>query len=131
MKLRLDTHIWLWALHEPERVTALVRDALQSPENELWLSPISVWEAAMLAERGRVVVTSDVQAWVGELLAALPRREAPLTFEVVLMSRRLESAHQDSADQFIAASACVYELTLVAADERLLEAKGHSMLTNR
>ena len=131
MKLLLDTHIWLWALLEPERLTAPVRDALQSPENELWLSPISVWEATLLAERGRVIVTSDVQAWVRGLLAALPRREAPLTFEVALMSRRLELAHQDPADRFIAASACVHELTLVTADERLLDATGYAVLANR
>ncbi len=131
MKLLLDTHIWLWALLEPELLAAPVRAALQSPENELWLSPISVWEATMLAERGRVVVTSDVQAWVRGLLAALPRREAPLTFEVALMSRRLELAHQDPADRFIAASACVHELTLVTADERLLEANGYAVLANR
>jgi len=131
VKLLLDTHIWLWALLEPERLTAPVRDALQSPENELWLSPISVWEATLLAERGRVIVTSDVQAWVRGLLAALPRREAPLTFEVALMSRRLELAHQDPADRFIAASACVYELTLVTADERLLDATGYAVLANR
>jgi len=131
VKLLLDTHIWLWALLEPELLAAPVRDALQSPENELWLSPVSVWEATMLAERGRVVVTSDVQAWVRGLLAALPRREAPLTFEVALMSRRLELAHQDPADRFIAASACVHELTLVTADERLLEAKGYAVLANR
>ena len=131
MKLLLDTHIWLWALLEPELLAAPVRDALQAPENELWLSPVSVWEATMLAERGRVVVTSDVQAWVRGLLAALPRREAPLTFEVALMSRRLELAHQDPADRFIAASACVHELTLVTADERLLEANGYAVLANR
>jgi len=131
VKLLLDTHIWLWALLEPERLSAPVRDALQSPENELWLSPVSVWEATMLAERGRVVVTSDVQVWVRGLLAALPRREAPLTFEVALMSRRLELAHQDPADRFIAASACVHELTLVTADERLLEANGYAVLANR
>ena len=131
MKLLLDTHIWLWALLEPELLAAPVRDALQSPENELWLSPVSVWEATMLAERGRVVVTSDVQVWVRGLLAALPRREAPLTFEVALMSRRLELAHQDPADRFIAASACVHELTLVTADERLHEDAGYAVLANR
>ena len=131
MRLLLDTHIWLWALLDPERLTARVREALQAPENELWLSPISVWEATMLAERGRIVVTSDVQGWVRALLDALPRREAALTFEVALMSRRLALAHQDPVDRFIAATACVHELTLVTADERLLNPVGYSVLANR
>ena len=42
MKLLLDTHIWLWALLDPDRLSASVRAALPSSENELWLSPISV-----------------------------------------------------------------------------------------
>ena len=46
MKLLLDTHIWLWALLEPERLSPAVRAALQAEGNELWLSPVSVWAFA-------------------------------------------------------------------------------------
>jgi PIN domain nuclease of toxin-antitoxin system len=49
MKLLLDTHIWIWALLDPARLSADVRAALESPDNEVWLSPISVWEALVLA----------------------------------------------------------------------------------
>jgi PIN domain nuclease of toxin-antitoxin system len=56
MKLLLDTDIWLWALLDPDRLSPAVREALASTDNELWLSPISVWEANLLAERGRVRV---------------------------------------------------------------------------
>ena len=59
MKLLLDTHIWLWSLLEPERLGSQVRLALEKNGNELWLSPISVWEALMLVERGRLVVEAD------------------------------------------------------------------------
>ena len=37
MKLLLDTHIWLWALLEPERLSAEVQSAIQSTGSELWL----------------------------------------------------------------------------------------------
>ena len=56
MKLLLDTHIWIWSLLEPELLVPGVRAELRSPENELWLSPISIWEAMILLERGRIVV---------------------------------------------------------------------------
>lgn len=56
MKLLLDTHIRLWALLEPDRLSPAVRSALTSGEHERWLSPISVWEAHLLADRGRVRV---------------------------------------------------------------------------
>ena len=131
MKLLLDTHIWLWALLEPERLAGDVRAALQAPENELWLSPISVWEAMVLAERGRLSVKSDAQDWVRQMVDAIPRREAPLTHEIALMSRQLSLAHQDPADRFLAATARVLDLTLVTADERLLASTEYAVMANR
>jgi PIN domain nuclease of toxin-antitoxin system len=61
VKLLLDIHFWLWALLDPDRLSPAVREALAAADNELWLSPISVWEAHLLAERGRVrVATAQV-----------------------------------------------------------------------
>ena len=131
MKLLLDTHIWLWALLEPERLTATVRGALESPENELWLSPISVWEAMVLAERGRLAINAAPAEWVQEMVRAIPRREAPLTHDIAVASRQLSLSHHDPADRFIAATAQVMELTLVTADERLLHSSEYERLANR
>ena len=130
MKLLLDTHIWLWALLEPERLTPMVSAALESPENELWLSPISIWEATVLAERGRVVVNAAPAEWVREMVRAIPRREAPLTHDIAVASRQLSLPHQDPADRFIAATALVMGLTLVTADERLLRCSEYARLAN-
>lgn len=131
MKLLLDTHIWLWALLEPERLTAKVRSALESPENELWLSPISIWEAVILAERGRIAINASPVEWVQEMVRAIPRREAPLTHEIAVTSRHLSLPHQDPADRFLAATARVMGLTLVTADERLLQSPEYERLANR
>jgi PIN domain nuclease of toxin-antitoxin system len=130
VKLLLDTHIWLWSLLEPERLTQRVAAELQSPDNELWLSPISSWEAYLLVERGRVVVDGDPGRWVGDLLRATPQREAPLTHEVAIQSRRMALPHPDPADRFLAATAKVYELTLVTADDRLLHSGEFAVLPN-
>ena len=131
MKLLLDTHIWLWSLLEPERLAPQVRAELQAPGNELWLSPISIWEALMLIERGRLAVASDATEWVEDMVRAIPRREAPVTHEVAVQSRRIALPHQDPADRFLAATAAVYQLTLVTADERLLHSPGFAVLANR
>jgi PIN domain nuclease of toxin-antitoxin system len=130
MKLLLDTHIWLWALLEPDRLSATVRAALQAPGNELWLSPISVWEAMLLVERGRLKVSEPANVWVEQMLRVLPKREAPLTHEIAIVSRQLTLSHQDPADRFLAATACVMGLTLVTADERLLQSTEYEVLAN-
>ena len=131
MKLLLDTHIWLWGLLEPERLVPAVRTALQAPENELWLSPISVWEALVLIERGRLTVAGSVADWIERMVQALPRRAAPVTHEIAIISRQLNLAHQDPADRFIAATAQAMNLTLVTADERLLQSTEYAVLANK
>ncbi len=130
MKLLLDTHIWLWALLEPERLAPAVREALASGENELWLSPISVWEALLLAERGRVRVSGSPVEWVEQMVRALPRREAALTHDIAVASRQLALSHEDPADRFLAATARVLGLTLVTADARLLDSTEYAVLAN-
>ena len=131
MKLLLDTHIWLWGLLEPERLSTSVRVALESPANELWLSPISVWEATVLAERGRIAVNAVAADWVREMLRAIPLRESPITYEIAVASREMPLSHQDPADRFIAATAHVLGLTLVTADERLLMCNEYERMANR
>ena len=127
----LDTHIWLWALLDPARLSRAVRTLIASPAETLRLSPISVWEAMMLAERGRIALEPDPQRWLDRALAAAPVAEAPLTFEVAMASRSIALEHRDPADRFIAASALVFGLTLVTADARLLDCPDIEVMPNR
>lgn len=131
MNLLLDTHIWLWALLEPERLVPGVHSALAAEGTRRWLSPLSVWEALLLIERGRLAVDRPGPDWVREALERAPVEDAPLTTEVAIASRLFATTHQDSVDRFLAATAQVFDLTLVTSDERLLNLKGVSLLSNR
>ncbi len=131
MKLLLDTHIWIWSLVAPDKLTGTVTGHLESPANELWLSPISVWETLLLVERGRLKVRGQPAAVVNDMLKTGPFREAPVTHAVAMHSRRVQLPHDDPADRFLAATAVVYDLTLVTADDRMLNASGLSVLANR
>ena len=133
MKLLLDTHIWVWSHATPERLGRRVSAALADNRNELWLSPISVWEFLLLAERGRVRVARGTtpREWVDLALSRAPMHDAPLSREVAIRSRTVRVDHDDPADRFLAATADVYELTLVTADDHLLGGKGFRTLANR
>ena len=131
MGLLLDTHIWLWSLLEPERLSDPVKRAFQSRENEFRLSSISVWEALLLAERGRVVLAPDPRRWLRKAMSITPIAEAPLTIDVAFASRTVDLKHQDPADRFIVATAKVHGLTLVTADARLLRCRDVEVLPNR
>lgn len=131
MKLLLDTHIWLWSLLEPKKLSRRVLKELESTSNELWLSPISTWEVLMLCQKSRVVVNEDTDKWIAKALSAVGLREAPLTHDVALESRSMHLPHRDPADKFLVATAKVFGLTLVTADRNLVAAKGISVLANR
>jgi PIN domain nuclease of toxin-antitoxin system len=133
VNLLLDTHVWLWSHAEPERLTKRVTTAVTDRANDLWLSPISIWEFVLLAQRGRIRLQAglDARDWVEAALTRVPMHEAALTREVALRSRLVRVEHEDPADRFLAATAEVYELTLVTTDERLLRGKGFRTLANR
>lgn len=118
MKLLLDTHVWLWSLRDPGRLGPRVRRELTNRANELWLSPVSVWEALLLHNKKRIRLEDDLVAWVRD--ATAPFLEACLTHEIVLAAHHLPFAQPDPADRYIAATAQVLGLTLVTADRRLL-----------
>lgn len=120
MKLLLDTHIWLWYLQGNDRLSDNLQQIMASAETELWLSPISVWETLVLAEKGRIELNSDPIVWVKRYLRSLDFKEARLTYEIAMRSRQLKLSHQDPADRFIAATAIELELTLATVDSRLL-----------
>jgi len=128
LKILLDTHIWLWAYLEPRRLGARLLREMRNDANELWLSPISTWEALVLHNKGRIRLPADIDRWLQE--ATLPIREAPLTHEIALAASRL-SLHQDPADRFLAATAQVLDLILATADQRLLGLGQIRTLANR
>ena len=105
--------------------------ALLARDVELWLSPISVWEFLLLAEKGRVSVRGTPRDWVEAALTKVPMYDAQLNLEVTLQSRLVQTEHDDPADRFLAATAAVYDLTLVTSDPRLLRGKGFRTLANR
>ena len=131
MRLLLDTHIWLWSLVERNRLSQRVIKELGDSENELWLSPISIWELVVLYDKRRITLDQEVDAWLTHKLSAVPLREAPVTYEVARETGRLRLDHRDPADRFLLATAKVFELTLVTADVHLLKARDVSILANR
>jgi PIN domain nuclease of toxin-antitoxin system len=128
LRLLLDTHIWLWILHDPKRLAKRLLQELRNEDNELWLSPISTWEALTLNFKGKIRLQGDVKEWVARATAGT--HEAPLTHEIALVARQLR-LHQDQADRILVATARVLDLVLVTADERLLGLGDIRTLANR
>jgi PIN domain nuclease of toxin-antitoxin system len=130
MNLLLDTHIWIWSISEPQRLTRHVARELDSAQNQLWLSPISIWETLLLHRKGRLKIPEGFSTWVTRALTTMPLTEAPLTFEVANALSTINLPHSDPADMFLAASAKAFGLTLVTSDRNLLCTSEISVMEN-
>lgn len=128
-RLLLDTHVWLWYVGGSEDLSRSLRDAIDSSLGLIWLSPITLWEAGILARKHHIRSPIPFLQWSAEALELLPVREAPINLEVARRVHALELAHGDPADHFLAATALVYDLTLVTVDQHLTEADWLPTLT--
>jgi PIN domain nuclease of toxin-antitoxin system len=128
MKLLLDTHILVWSIMTPSRLSRRAAKVMADPRNELWISPVTPWEILYLHRKGRLKLKDGPVSWFSAALSRMPFREAALTHEVALASDLITLPHRDPADAFLAATAKVYDLTLVTADDNLLKGKGYAVL---
>ncbi|MGA8540817.1 MAG: type II toxin-antitoxin system VapC family toxin [Terriglobales bacterium] len=128
MNLLLDTHIWIWSQLQPGKLSRRVSAELSNLKNELWISPVSVWEALVQMQKGRIRVDSPY-TWIRKYSEQL--REAPLSKEIVTTAMALVLPHADPADRFLAGTAKVLDLTLVTNDRNLLDSIEISTLSNR
>ena len=122
MRLLLDTHIWVWWIHDDPHLTSQQKQWLQQYESQgLGVSAISCWEVAKLSEYGRLKLPLPVGDWMKQALAYPGIRFLSLSPEIAVESTRLpETFHRDPADQIIVATARIYNCLLLTADAKML-----------
>ncbi len=107
----VDTHIALWALGEPERLTDSERSLLVDPTVDRCVSPISVWEAAIKREAGRLRAPRGLAA----VLAAQFRMLA-ITAALLEQAAELPRHHLDPFDRVLIAHALHDDLEVLTRD---------------
>ena len=124
MKLLLDTHILVWWVSEPRRMSPKQRRALSraSAATPLCVSDISLWEVAGLSERSRVRLSMPLRDWLESATAPPLVRRLPISPAVAAEVASLPlTLDWDPADRIIVATARIHGLRLVTADERIVE----------
>ncbi len=115
MRLLLDTHVLLWSLTEPQKLSRRTRDALEDPQNEVFASSVSGWEIAVKRALGKLNAPDNLEAGVKE------QDFAPLnlTFRHAEQAGALPPHHGDPFDRMLIAQAQVEGLIVVTRDARI------------
>jgi PIN domain nuclease of toxin-antitoxin system len=123
MRIICDTHIPLFWANDPSRLSSSATAALDKgrQDGQLAIADISLWELALLHERGRLRLPGDVPpvVYISRLLRALSLHVLPITAEIAVLSRSSIFQHGDPADRLIAATAIHGRWPLITADEKL------------
>lgn len=119
----LDTHVWLWLLHDPSRLSSTAQILINQAEgeNRILISVISVWEIAVKHSINKLQLPLPINQWL-ELAQKQPGTTIePLSPLDAIESTRLPGDfHKDPSDRIIVAMARRYDITLITCDQKIL-----------
>lgn len=119
MRLLLDTHVWLWMVAEPERLSRRVRGLLGDADHDVLLSAAAVWEIGIKYATGKLKLVSPPSTFVPIHIERSGVRPLPVTVAHALRASDLPMHHRDPFDRLMVAQALEDGVTLVTADDRL------------
>ncbi len=124
MKLLLDTHVLLWALLEPQKLSPALRIALEDSDNTLLVSAATAWK---IATKWRLGKLQQARAVVENYVMALHRLaavELPISGAVARAAGLWEVPHRDPFDRLLAAQAKADQLVLASTDPAFAQFAG-------
>jgi PIN domain nuclease of toxin-antitoxin system len=118
--LLLDTHVWLWLAGDGLPAKATKRLEARAEAGRLLVCAVSLYEAMVLAEKGRVPLKPGPFEGVKAVVRGTKVSVVPVDGKVAMAAGRLSAMHADPADRFVYAAAVEKGAELVTADEKLL-----------
>ncbi len=120
----LDTHVLLWWFESPKRLSAGQRRALArtGDQRSVGVSDVTLWEVALLLERGRIQLALPLDEWLSRATAS-PRVERvgispAIAREMVALGTTRD---WDPADRILVATARVLGVPLATSDSRIVD----------
>ncbi len=119
MKLLLDTHIFLWYIAADLRLLTLFRDAIREPNNEVFLSVASLWEATVKYNLGKLPLPQSPDIYIPTERRRHQIQSLSLRENAVKELAQLPALHRDPFDRILICQALANDLTIVTVDPQI------------
>lgn len=118
MRLLLDTHLLLWALAEPARLSDQMRQIIVDPQSDVLFSAASIWEVAIKSRLGRPDFAVRPERIAAEAIAR-GFIELAVNWRAAAAVADLPLHHRDPFDRIIVAQAMTEPAYLYTVDRKL------------
>ncbi len=119
MRFLLDSNVLLWSLADRSKLTPRVRQIIDDPQNEFFVSRTSIWELSATVAAGRLQMPgSTIQSLIKQIeMTGLTVLE--LENRYILRTETLPYHHSDPFDRILIAQALEGGLTILSSDSKL------------
>jgi len=119
LRILLDTHIFLWALFEPTKLSSSLAKMYQDRQNTFFLSLVSIWEIQIKLQLGKLTFDIDLQKVITEQLNAGYIEILSIKLEHILNIQSLPFHHKDPFNRLLISQAIIEDLFLASSDSMI------------
>lgn len=113
MKVLLDTHVYLWWLDNPQKISKKAREVIENTNNTIFISAAVAWEIAIKSSIGKLKVPANIMDYMEEEKFI----ELPITTAHTVALAKLEDIHRDPFDRILLAQAKADKLVFITRDQ--------------
>ncbi|SRR6266581_6963942 len=117
MRFLLDTHIFLWFISGDAQLPAGWRDSIRHPQNEVYLSVVSLWEAIIKYQLGKLPLPEPPESYLPTQRERHQIGSLLLDEASVRQLATLPSIHRDPFDRMLVCQAMEHKLTIITVDD--------------
>lgn len=120
MRALLDTHAFLWWIADNPSLSQIARECVANPENEIYLSAVSVWEIAIKVRSGRLTLFSgDIDTFIRHQVSQNQFQSLPVTLSHSAKIHTLSNHYRDPFDQMLVAQCIVENMPILSVDPKI------------
>ncbi len=119
MKILLDTHILLWFISGDNRLSTNIRDIIRDPDNEVYLSVVSIWECIVKYKLGKLPLPESPEIYLPKQRDRHQITNLNLDEGSVTQLTNLPLLHNDPFDRMLICQALHHSLTIATVDAQI------------
>ena len=119
MNLLLDTHIFLWFISGDARLLGSLGQIIRNPENNVYLSVVSIWEVIIKHELGKLPLPEPPEVYLPRQRRLHLIQSLPVDEDSVSQLSKLPLLHRDPFDRMLICQALQHDLTIATVDNAI------------